>query len=130
MANLEFDIREKILHTSTNLQVCLQCQYQLTQSWWRISRRGTISRFTDKYYIHRRQRLFFRSLTGTVELFADSVAIVGLRHHYATPFLKLMRHVRCVHSHACLDQTAINNTGTPANKLPQLTRLELVTTVI
>ena len=45
MANLEFDIREKILHTSTNLQVCLQCQYQLTQSWWRISRRGTISRF-------------------------------------------------------------------------------------
>ena len=45
MANLEFDIREKILNTSTNLQVCLQCQYQLTQSWWRISRRGTISRF-------------------------------------------------------------------------------------
>ena len=51
MANLEFDIREKILHTSTNLQVCLQCQYQLTQNWWRISRRGTISRFTDKNII-------------------------------------------------------------------------------
>ena len=128
MANLEFDIREKILHTSTNLQVCLQCQYQLTQSWWRISRRGTISRFTDKYYIHRRQRLFSRSLLAQWSSSSDSVAIA--RHHYATPFLKLMCHVRCVHSHACLDQTAINNTGTPANKLPQLTRLELVTTVI